>query len=362
MTSFPTDLASRLNCIYSPQEMASLWEIFSLKKRPTSFRVNTLTSSSQEIKSELRKNNIVFEALSFPKNCYLLDNNFSEEDLWKLDIYKEGKIYIQGISSQIPVYFFQVHTSPNSGKSRLKLRILDACAAPWGKTSQLAEKYPNAEIWAFEPHKIRYEKMLHNLGKLGISSLKHTFSVTHPWIPSLKLGKEANVISIHDSVENICKYIFPSPIGRGARGEGLEYFDLILIDAPCSGEGWILYNNTKFLESWDIKHIKKNYARQKEICDSVLPYLKTWGELIYSTCTLAPEENEWIAHYLLCKYPELSIEKIDISKNSFIHTQPAMKNFEKYFFKREISEHALRVIPSEFSEWFFVSKFKKQGA
>jgi 16S rRNA C967 or C1407 C5-methylase (RsmB/RsmF family) len=50
---------------------------------------------------------------------------------------------------------------------------------------------------------------------------------------------------------------------------------MILIDAPCSGEGSISYHNTEFLKNWSLQHIKKNYARQKIICDAVLPYLKT---------------------------------------------------------------------------------------
>lgn len=329
MTLLPPDLASRFKDIFSPEEMDALWKVFSFTKRQTTLRSNTLKTSSEKIEQTLRENNIAFTKLDFPKNCYLLDSNFSEKDLWELDIYKNGDIYIQGISSQIPVHMFQSDLSqfsPYKGEMKSPLKILDACAAPGGKTSQIAELYPDAEIWAFEPHKIRFDKMNYNLEKLGCKNVK----------------------TIQDSVENIWNYI-----------SDLEYFDLILIDAPCSGEGWILYNNTKFLELWDIKYIKKNYARQKSICDSVLPYLKTWWETIYSTCTIAPEENEWVVHYLLCKYPELQLQKLDIWKNKYINSAPALKHFEKYFFKKEISEHCVRVIPSEFSEWFFIGKFKK---
>lgn len=300
--------------------MASLWEVFSLKKRQTSFRVNLSNSHQELISCELNANNIWYSILDFPHNCFLLDKGFSESDLWSLDMYKKWYIYIQWIASQSPVHFF------SEKKTSESLRILDACAAPGWKTSQLFALYPDAEIWAFEPHKIRYDKMCHNLHKL--------------WCQSVK--------TIYDSIENVQKYISDT-----------EYFDFVLIDAPCSWEWAISYHNEKFLQNWDISHIKKNYKRQKRICDSVLPYLKIWGEIIYSTCTLAPEENEAVAHYLLCNYPELELQNIDFSENKYIKLSSAMKTFEKQCFKKEISENCVRVIPSEFSEWFFISKFKK---
>lgn len=71
--------------------------------------------------------------------------------------------------------------SPYKGEMKSPLKILDACAAPGGKTSQIAELYPDAEIWAFEPHKIRFDKMNYNLEKLGCKNVK----------------------TIQDSVENI---------------------------------------------------------------------------------------------------------------------------------------------------------------
>ena len=209
---------------------------------------------------------------------------------------------------------------------KINLKILDACAAPWGKTSQLAALYPYAEIWAFEPSKVRYKKMIHNLQKLGITQVK----------------------SIYDSVENIWKYV-----------DTEEYFDMILVDAPCSWEGSISYHNTKFLENWSLRHIKKNYARQKAICDAVLPYLKSYWEMIYSTCTLAPEENEAVIHYLLCKYPELSLKKLNFIENKYIKYNKALKSFWKYIFRKEISECSLRVIPSKYSEGFYIAKLRK---
>lgn len=320
MTQLPTALTFRLEKIFTKQEIKDLKSTFWLEKRSTTFRVNTIKWNAEEVEAELEKNKITYSKLPLPENCYLLDESFSESDLWKLICYSSGRIYIQGISSQIPPTIF-------SQKNPTK--ILDATAAPWGKTSQMSALYPDAQIYAFEPSKIRYDKMCHNLKKLWCS----------------------NIETIYDSIENIEKHI-PEK----------SYFDMVLIDAPCSNEWSLLYNNTKFLENWDISHIKKNYKRQKRICDSIIPYLKEWWEMIYSTCTLSPEENEWVIHYLLCNHPELALKKIEFPDTPEIMTKNPLTTFERYSYKKEISENCVRIIPSTYSEGFFIAKLIKKEA
>ena len=81
--------------------------------------------------------------------------------------------------------------------------------------------------------------------------------------------------------------------------------------------------------------------------------------MIYSTCTLAPEENEAVIHYLLCKYPWLKLEKLDFIENKYIKYKRALKSFGKYIFRKEIAENTLRVIPSRYSEGFYIAKISK---
>jgi len=300
--------------------MSNLETVFSLKNRPVSFRLNTLISTHEEVEQGLISAWIKFTKLDFPINSYLIDEEFTESDIWKRRIYKDGYIYMQGISSQIPTSLFTVD-SP--------MRILDACASPGGKTSQLSALYPDAEIIAFEPFKVRYDKMQHNLKKL--------------WCK--------NVTAYNDQICKLKNYI---------KAEG--YFDMILVDAPCSSEWSISLHNDKFLEAWDISHVRKNYKRQKFIIWDVLPYLKDGWELIYTTCTLAPEENEWVAHYILCNHPEMQLQKINLLQSEYITVSPALKSFEKYIYKTEISEKCVRVIPSKYSEGFFIAKFVKKRA
>ncbi|MCH8518697.1 RsmB/NOP family class I SAM-dependent RNA methyltransferase [Candidatus Gracilibacteria bacterium] len=353
MTSLPGDLALRLTKLFTKEEMMEVESAFKQIKRPPSFRVNTLKASLKNIKNILDKAHINYELYSLLPNCIILKSSGDEIKLRSLDIYKNGNIYMQSISSQIPVGYFE-NKSMDSKEPRLK--ILDTCAAPGGKTSQLAAIYPEAEIWAFEPSKIRYERMKYNFKKLGVSTCdKHSLLKPLPF-----LGKGATVICINDKIENLERYLQTYPPLQ-KEGGTLEYFDMILIDAPCSGEGGLSYHNTSFLENWSLSYIKKNYARQKAICDAVLPFLKTEGEMIYSTCTLAPEENEAVIHYLLCKYQNLNLEKLDFIENKYIKYKLGLKSFGRYIFRKEISERTLRVIPSKYSEGFYIAKLKKGG-
>ncbi len=101
--------------------------------------------------------------------------------------------------------------------------------------------------------------------------------------------------------------------------------------------------------------VKKNYRLQKQILENTVELLKIWWELIYSTCTISPEENEAIAHMILCNFPQLELEDISIDyKNS----RNGILEYWKQRYKKEISK-TIRILPSEESEWFFIAKFKK---
>jgi 16S rRNA C967 or C1407 C5-methylase (RsmB/RsmF family) len=95
MEKLPEQLQERLSSIYSQEEMDKLQTVFALEKRPVTFRLNTLKSSPEEIEEALNTASIKYTSLDFPKNSYLLDESFSESDIWKRRVYKDGKIYMQ---------------------------------------------------------------------------------------------------------------------------------------------------------------------------------------------------------------------------------------------------------------------------
>lgn len=132
MEKLPKQIIDRFSSIFSKEKMSDLETVFALKTRPVSFRLNTLTSNIEEIKTALDQASITYTLLDFPQNCFLLDSSFTESDIWKRRVYKDGKIYMQGISSQIPALLFTPSLSQfsPSGEKKSQLKILDACAAP----------------------------------------------------------------------------------------------------------------------------------------------------------------------------------------------------------------------------------------
>lgn len=306
-------LSKRLGDIYPKSELEIIEGGFSCEKRKTIFRVNTLKSSNEEIEEYFSGLEFNISKLDYLDNWYLLDN-WNESDLWWLDVYSNGEIYIQWITSQLPVDKLNISEW---------MKVLDLAAAPGSKTSQLSAKLWNTwEIVACELSVIRAEKLKHNLAKQWCSNVK---------------------VIVWDSRFSLEKY--PD-----------NYFDIILFDAPCSGEWIILYHREKSYKWWDEKYIKKNYKLQKKILENNLRLLKPGWQLVYSTCTLAPEENEWIVHYLLCNFPELEIQDLGLNLHN---TKRWIKQFWKFIYKNEV-EKSLRILPSINKEWFYIAKFRRK--
>lgn len=151
-------------------------------------------------------------------------------------------------------------------------KILDLCAAPGGKSTQAAAK-------------------LSGKGFLVSNEI---------------IGKRAAVLS-----ENIERMGLPNVIVTNESPLNLEkkyphFFDKIIVDAPCSGEG-MFRKEPQAVDEWSVAHTLSCAARQKNIVDSAMKMLAPGGYLIYSTCTFAPVENEGVAEYLLDTYPNLEL-------------------------------------------------------
>lgn len=308
-------LINKINKIYTKDEYLIIKKWFNTKKRATSFRVNTLKTTNKNIEEILKEKNIHFDKVPYLENWYIIED-WKDNDLWNLDIIKDGGIYLQWITSQL------VWEAITRNYNRPK--ILDLTAAPWWKTTHIAAIYKNtAEIHANELNKIRFDKLNYTINKQWALNIK-----TIRW----------DVLELKNKFNN-------------------EYFDIIIADLPCSAEWRInLYNEKsyKFLEKEHIN--KKNYNFQKKILNNTISLLKSWWELIYSTCTLDPLENEWIVHFLLSNYKDLELVDLNF-KNSNIFKK-WIKSYDKYIFNSQV-EKSLRVIPSEKNEWFFIAKFKK---
>jgi 16S rRNA (cytosine1407-C5)-methyltransferase len=124
---------------------------------------------------------------------------------------------------------------------------------------------------------------------------------------------------------------------------------------PCSAEWRINLNNEKTYSFWNEANIKRNYIVQKEILKDIVKLLKVNWILVYSTCTLAPEENEAIVHFLLSNFKELEIEPITLD---YKNIRKWITKFWDTIYNKKV-DNSLRCLPSEDTEWFFVAKFRK---
>lgn len=313
MKNIPKAFFDKLEKIYQKNDIEIIKKWYNSEKKVVSFRVNHLKSNAQEIEEILKQKNLSFQKLDFLNDWYLL-LNWREKDLWDLDIFKDWKIYMQSISSQIPVLVMNL--KQNS-------RVLDVTSAPWSKTSQMADLMENSwEIIANELNAIRIEKL--------------KFTLNRQWVTNTKIIKnDARKLS-----------------------EVLEWekFDFILADLPCSAEGRFKTNIEKSFWFWKKEVVENNSKLQKEILNNIVWLLQNNWTLIYSTCTISPEENEDIVEYLLSKFPELSLENIEIEYD-YMRNWIESYEWKKYNFD---TKKVKRFLPSEITEWFFIAKFIKK--
>ena len=275
--------------------------------RNTTLRVNTIKYNIQDLMTKLKINNIKFERVSWYNDGLVLKNR-AEKDIQKLDIYNEGNIYIQSLSSMIPPLVL----APKSGN-----KVLDLTAAPGSKTTQLAALMRNTgEIIANELDTIRFERLKYNIEK-----------------------QEATIVKSINS-----------------RGEKLgekypEYFDKVLLDVPCSGEGRFIINEPKTYRDWSMKKVNSLVKLQKKLLTSAYKALKKNGVMVYSTCTINKFENELILDWGI-KNLGLKIVDINLAIKDSIHgdNERLDKSIDK----------SMKILPSKSMEGFFIAKLKKE--
>lgn len=226
---------------------------------------------------------------------------------------RSGSIYIQNAASWLPV--LALDPCPTD-------RVLDVCAAPGGKTSHIRDLTgPQAEIWANDNSRARLAKLQANMRHLGVTVQEYT---------------------LFDAAQ----------LGRKLSG---QQFTKILLDAPCSGEGMMSLDTAKDFVSWSTAHIKRLGQLQKRILTQAWQLLAPGGTLVYSTCTMAPEENEAVIEYLLRTHADAAITSIT---TSFPNRVPAVMEWNGKKFSSAIAG-CLRLQPSTALEAFFVCKLQK---
>jgi 16S rRNA (cytosine1407-C5)-methyltransferase len=137
--------------------------------------------------------------------------------------------------------------------------------------------------------------------------------------------------------------------------------DYILLDVPCSGEGIIYLPDEKSLKHWSVKSVLKRAKLQAQLIDNAYHLLKPGGEIVYSTCTLSPQENEDIIQTFLDQKPGMEIIDLGIPflESNISNFQPGFTHCRDKEYHADMQK-ALRIFPNELYEGFFVCKLRKR--
>lgn len=228
--------------------------------RTTGLRVNRL-----KITADVLEKNLLYLKGRVPwcnDGFYYDDQEFRPA---KSPYYYAGLYYIQEPSAMLPAEMLDVkHTD----------KVLDLCAAPGGKSIQLAGKITSGLIVVNDINFGRAKVLLKNIERYGVR----------------------NAVVLNETPERIVN-VFKN------------YFDKILVDAPCSGEG-MFHKEPDMAKDWSQDEVLK-YARwQEDILDVVPALVRSGGTIVYSTCTFSQEENEWQIENFLKKHKEFAVDKM----------------------------------------------------
>lgn len=251
-------------------------------------RANRLKSDSEALKEKLPEDTVIGEVPWCADGLYV-DENFSP---WRDLSYHQGCYYPQDASAMLPAEVLEAVPGE---------KILDLCAAPGGKSGQIAGALQGEGLLVSNEIVPKRAKILaSNMERLGVS----------------------NAIVTSSDSEGLAK-VFP------------EYFDRILVDAPCSGEGMFRKDETAIRE-WTPEAPELCAARQRDILSHAVTMLRSGGTLVYSTCTFSEAENEGIVRWLIesGQFEEEPFSREGLPEGAAVHLYPHEVRGEGHFVAR----------------------------
>jgi NOL1/NOP2/sun family putative RNA methylase len=310
------EFEARLNSLLNDEaDRKAFWEIVHTGP-PNSIRCNTLKIQPNELLKKFgEKGWKIKQPFKEHPEIMIIENPLLPGELGRSKEHLLGYYYVQEISSMLPILALK----PEAEES-----FLDLCAAPGSKTTQAAAMMENkGNILANEQQMGRMVVLAANLEKCGVSN---------------------TIVTRKDGIK----------LGYRLKKMGF-IVDKILVDAPCSGEGTLRSSPKTFL-AWNEKMFNIFSRLQKALASSALECLREEGEMIYSTCTHAPEENEEVVQYLIENY---DIEILPIKLPKELKTREGLSNWQGKAFSPEIKK-AVRLYPQDNNtEGFFLCKIKK---
>jgi 16S rRNA (cytosine1407-C5)-methyltransferase len=310
-TSLPSQFLARLARIVPADQLDAV--LAALARRPTTFRVNTLKTTRAALLAKLSAQGFQTDAVAWYRDAFVLRSK-SKQELIETPMYAGGELYVQSLSSMIPPLVLQ----PKPGD-----KVCDLAAAPGSKTTQMAALMGNGgEIVANDRSRIRLYKLTANLKQQGVTNVRLA-----------RLQGE------------VFWKKYP------------EYFDKTLIDAPCSLEGRFDIADEKSYRDWSVRKVQALSVLQRHLLRSAVSATRAGGVIVYSTCTLAPEENEKVIDWLLDK--ERGAVEIEPVELAIENVQPGIARWERKDFSPRVRE-TVRILPSELMEGFYIAKLRKR--
>ncbi|KRM18860.1 16s ribosomal rna m(5)c 967 methyltransferase [Ligilactobacillus hayakitensis DSM 18933 = JCM 14209] len=264
-----------------------------------SVRVNTQQIDIDKLSNQLIQEGYEVTQSNVSPVGLIMDGGF----IPKSKAFKEGKLVIQDESAMLAVDSMNVQ--PND-------TILDACAAPGGKTTQIADSLQDGEVYALDIHQHKVKLIAENASRQNVADRVK--------------GIQLDARKVNDEFS-------------------AEYFDKILVDAPCSGLG-LLRRKPEVKYDKNLNDSKNLHKIQVEILEKVAPTLKEGGVLTYSTCTIIDIENQQVVDEFLSKHPDFK--------------QVKTKTMNKI--KENRDELGLTIYPDDFnSDGFFIATLVKNN-
>jgi len=283
--------------------------------RPTSVRINRLLDeeSYQDALRTVTEKAPGVSPVDWCEDAWFWPDGEGFDDI--LPLAHEGRVYLQNAASLIP----PVALGARRGDS-----VLDVAAAPGGKAFHIAARLRNdCTLWLNDSAAPRARKLAALAADYGVRYAQLT---THQ---AQYLDKSLP----HES------------------------FDRILLDVQCSGEGRVDLRRSDALRYWSEERLEKYKFQQTRMLAAAYALLRPGGVMVYSTCTVSPEENEFPVSKVLQRHPDLSLEPLGFSEPEF---RPGLTTWRGSAFDKRLTS-AVRVAPSEVFEGFFVARIVKRG-
>lgn len=254
MRNLPLEFTERMKGLLG--EEYPLFEKALMEEPQKAFRVNTEKMSVEDFS---KINPFGDEKIPYSNTGFYLNY----EKVGNHPYHHAGLIYVQEPAAMVPAECLEIESD---------WKILDMCAAPGGKSSQLKNKLgPDGVLVSNEIISSRCKILTGNIERLGFK----------------------NTVTTCMDTKRLAE-VFP------------KTFDMIMVDAPCSGEGMFRKEEIAIAE-WSLENVEKCADRQEEILENAVKCLKDGGYIVYSTCTFSLEENEMVVDKFLLNHPDFEI-------------------------------------------------------